>query len=195
MVSPTPGVMHNVFFTADTHFGHQYMLEFRPFRHVDEMDEALIARWNERIKGKDLVYHLGDFSFRNNRETANILRRLNGRIFLIKGNHDRLSAANRGSFEDVRDYYEVKAIGNTKLKPGIVLCHYPFVTWKKAHYGASHCHGHSHSNLRTTRNIRRLDVGVDTHDLYPYSYEEVREIMEKRGIDAVDHHEPRGRRA
>jgi calcineurin-like phosphoesterase family protein len=38
------------FFTADTHFGHVNMLRYcnRPFTSVEEMDAALIARWNRR---------------------------------------------------------------------------------------------------------------------------------------------------
>ena len=55
-----------VWFTADTHFGHGGALgRFkRPFRSVDEMDEALVARWNERVRHTDEVWHLGDFAYR-----------------------------------------------------------------------------------------------------------------------------------
>ena len=55
-----------VYFTADTHFGHKSILRLceRPFASLQAMDEALVARWNERVGPDDLVYHLGDFCFK-----------------------------------------------------------------------------------------------------------------------------------
>ena len=71
-----------VYFTADTHFGHENVIRFcdRPFSTADEMDEAMIANWNGRVKGNDTVYVyiLGDMFFRStNAET--ILQRLKGK--------------------------------------------------------------------------------------------------------------------
>ena len=47
-----------IYFTADTHFGHENVIRFcgRPFSCAAEMDEALIANWNSRVKGNDTVY-------------------------------------------------------------------------------------------------------------------------------------------
>ena len=78
-----------IYFTADTHFGHENVIRFcdRPFSSANEMDEAMIANWNARVKGDDTVYVLGDMFFRStNAET--ILQRLKGKKRLIVGNHD-----------------------------------------------------------------------------------------------------------
>jgi calcineurin-like phosphoesterase family protein len=75
-----------VFFTSDTHFGHAAVIRSceRPFASADEMDEALIARWNARIKPGDTVYHLGDFCYRSDRAAPYYLDRLHGEIHLIE---------------------------------------------------------------------------------------------------------------
>lgn len=47
-----------IFFTADTHFGHEnviWMCE-RPYRDIDEMNETMISAWNERVTGNDTDY-------------------------------------------------------------------------------------------------------------------------------------------
>jgi len=87
-------------FTADTHFGHARVIELarRPFAGLSDMDEALIARWNERIAPGDLVYHLGDFAFADHNR---YLPRLAGEKRLIRGNHDHSNRLVQGEDEQV----------------------------------------------------------------------------------------------
>lgn len=84
--------MSNVFFISDTHFFHQKILEFekeaRPFSSVEEMNEELVARWNNIVTKRDTVWHLGDVCFGHVSNLA-IIKRLNGTKHLIMGNHDR----------------------------------------------------------------------------------------------------------
>lgn len=88
----------NRFAIGDTHFGHARILEFtddngkpvRPFKSVEEMDETIIERWNNTVGPNDKVYHLGDVYFGHPDRAARILRRLNGRLRLILGNHDNI---------------------------------------------------------------------------------------------------------
>ncbi|MFR5135571.1 MAG: phosphoesterase, partial [Acutalibacter sp.] len=56
----------SAFFIADTHFGDGNILRYenRPFATVEEMDQELIRRWNEKVGEGDTVFHLGDFSAR-----------------------------------------------------------------------------------------------------------------------------------
>ena len=46
-----------IYFTADTHIGHENVIRFcgRPYATAAEMDEALVESWNSRVKGNDTV--------------------------------------------------------------------------------------------------------------------------------------------
>jgi calcineurin-like phosphoesterase family protein len=158
--------MKNVYFTADTHFGHKNIIKFcnRPYDSVEEMDEGLIAAWNSIVKKTDVVWHLGDFSFYNSTKSAEILKRLNGTKALIKGNHDSQQAAWWFELWDaVYDYYEFR---ENKIR--YKLFHYPIEEWANG----IHYHGHSHGNM--SRAIipkpNRIDVGIDAFpDIYKYA--------------------------
>ena len=79
-----------IFFTADTHWGHRNIIKYcqRPFADVDEMNETLITNWNNSVGKDDIVFHLGDFAMGGSADWSRLLDRLNGRIYLILGNHD-----------------------------------------------------------------------------------------------------------
>jgi calcineurin-like phosphoesterase family protein len=69
----------------------------------------------------------------------------------------------------------------------LILMHFPILSWEGMHHGSWHLHGHCHGSLPPTSQ-KRLDVGVDTHNLYPYSYMEVKDIMQSKKFSPVDHH-------
>lgn len=108
---------------ADTHFNHRNIIEYchRPFLTVEEMNEVLIYNWNCRVSPQDIVYHLGDFSMNSDKEfVSEIIRRLNGRIILIMGNHD----------QKPHKWYIDCGFENTTRKPmivddNIILMHEP----------------------------------------------------------------------
>jgi calcineurin-like phosphoesterase family protein len=79
---------------SDTHFNHKNILKYNRnyFKSVDEMNEIIIQKWNEKISKNDKVIHLGDFALGDDYEKIeNIIKRLNGNITLILGNHDTAS--------------------------------------------------------------------------------------------------------
>ena len=82
----------NIWFTSDTHFNHNNIIRFcnRPWNTVEEMDKALIENWNSVVKPDDIVFHLGDFAFAPNSKWKTLLQALNGKIYLIVGNHDEI---------------------------------------------------------------------------------------------------------
>ena len=79
-----------IFFVSDTHFCHENIIKYckRPFKSIEENDEELIRRWNEKVPEDGIVFHLGDVAFGDRERVDNILKRLNGKIYLVIGNHD-----------------------------------------------------------------------------------------------------------
>lgn len=197
-----------IYFTADLHFGHANILKpgysARPFLDVDEMNEQLVTRWNARVQEGDEVWLLGDVALISSARAVTLVKKLRGRKHLIRGNHDhQMNLSLHGCFETVRDYYELKVpyltIGPVHgdeprdKNQLIVLSHYPFATWNKAHYGSWCLHGHSHGNYRPGRpntfdGGRILDVGVDCHDYTPVRLDEIAVIMARKQFRVVDHH-------
>lgn len=149
----------NIFFTSDFHFYHTNIIKYcnRPFSSVEEMNETLIENYNKVVKKSDTVYILGDFAFCSKPKYAEIIQRLNGRIHLIKGNHDRKMSHTflESQFVWVKDYYELKHDGKK-----ICLFHYPMSSWNKSHHGSFHAYGHVH-NIQLMLG-RAMDVGVDS---------------------------------
>jgi calcineurin-like phosphoesterase family protein len=166
----------NVFFTADEHYGHANIIKFckRPFAHVDEMRETLIANHNSRVQKCDLTYHLGDMFWRHVSlsQATDILKRLNGKHFLIWGNHDETAEKvmkqcyGAPKFEWAKD---VKLIKPRAQYPSIWMSHYAHRVWPDSHKGSYHVYGHTHAVLPDYR--RSCDVGVDNWDYAPVSLE------------------------
>jgi len=179
-----------LFFTADLHFGHHNILcyDSRPFLTIEEHDEVLIQNWNSVAPHDSKVFVLGDlFWSRNPDVNLGILKRLNGRIILVKGNHEKwlkkLTPQQISlKIDKVVDYLEIK-VQDPEADNGrsqhIVMCHYAFLTWNRALRGSWNLFGHSHGNLPISIG-KSLDVGINSHSYYPISYSQVRDIMSKR---------------
>ncbi len=157
------------FYTADTHFRHARVIELngRPFRGFQEMDEALVRRWNDRVSPDDTVWHLGDFAVEADAARIDALfARLNGTKHLVVGNHDE---GHEGiltlPWASVQRLAHVEDAGRP-----VVLCHYPMTTWHEARHGAVHLFGHMHGKLPGTSS--RIDVGVDAWDYAPVTLAE-----------------------
>ena len=163
-----------IYFTSDTHFGHGGALGLyrRPFASVAAMNEALLARWNETVGPNDVVWHLGDFAIRQRPPVvADLLAQLNGRKHLVAGNNDPPSTRELAVWESVQSYLEIEADG-----VGMVLCHYPFRSWRGMGKGWVNLHGHSHGRLKPLP--RQFDVGVDVWSFRPVT---LSEILHSRG--------------
>ncbi len=170
-------------FTSDTHFGHANVLRYskRPFASVEEMNEAMIARWNARVAPDDEVWHLGDFAF--TKKPRAFFERLAGRKHFIVGNHDHKDTR-KLPWASIQYYTELR-----DAPTSIVLCHYPLEVWNKSHFGSIHLHGHSHGSL--PKKGKRIDVGVDPCLFDPVSEPWVRGVAEAFNVWAPDHHKPR----
>lgn len=135
------------FYISDLHFGHENIIRLcnRPFSSVEEMDKAMIDNWNAVVKPNDEVYILGDFCFKGVNSAESYVKKLNGKKYLICGNHDKMNSELRKCFEWVRDYAEVHDEGKK-----IVLSHYPMVEWNGFFHGSLHFYGHIHNSTDTT---------------------------------------------
>lgn len=82
-----------IWFTSDTHFGHENMLRLsdRPWSTVAQMNDAMVANINSKVAADDELYILGDFSFKMTVQDAHELRKSIAcrRVHLLLGNHDK----------------------------------------------------------------------------------------------------------
>lgn len=131
------------YYIADTHFGHANIIRYdnRPFKSMEEMDAAMILNWNKVVSSDDTVYILGDFSWHKENETLEILKRLDGRKVLIKGNHDRISPAISKMFSLIVDYLEINDHGER-----VIMSHYPMPFWNGQFRDSIHLYGHIHNS-------------------------------------------------
>ena len=77
---------------SDTHFNHANIIKYcnRPFNDIDDMNKKLIEYWNDTVTNEDIIYHLGDFLLGSKYDLIDIVSKLKGHIYLVRGNHDRL---------------------------------------------------------------------------------------------------------
>ena len=137
--------MPEKFYISDWHYGHKNCLAFdnRPFTTIEQMNTALVGRWNSVVKPGDSVYVLGDMFWCNADTAIPILNSLAGEIFLIKGNHDRCHIKRFvDQFVKVSEYMEIEDKDRK-----VVLCHYPIPCFKNHFYGWYHLYGHVHNSF------------------------------------------------
>lgn len=163
-----------IYFTSDLHFYHKNIMKYSPafrnYESAEEMNEKLIETWNSVVTPEDTVYDLGDISMAaNTKKIIEVAKRLNGKHFLIIGNHDysiksdkeKLMAMTKDDgnkmFEDIRDYKVITLPGIQ-----IVLSHYPMAAWENQQNGSIMLHGHLHDYMTNVKG-KILNVGFDLH--------------------------------
>ena len=82
-----------IWITSDQHLQNEriwsvYQNDTRPFHSQGEHDTMIIHHWNSVVSPDDLVFVLGDFIMGASENVESLLYRLNGTIFLVRGNHD-----------------------------------------------------------------------------------------------------------
>lgn len=188
----------NIWFTSDTHFGHANIIRYsgRSFDGIKEHDRGLIEAWNTVVQPRDLVYHLGDFSYKGEKTVEQLTKALHGQIYLIEGNHDAAAKASHKCFAHFAPVAKIRA-GEHKLW----LSHYAHRVWPGSHRGVWHLYGHSHNSLPDDPNALSFDVGVDAvaarlaeggepqaQDYRPMHLDEVATVMASKTYEPVDHH-------
>ena len=154
----------NVFIISDTHFNHKNIIEYsgRPFKTVEEMNEEMIKRWNNKVGKDDFVMHLGDFALGNKEEVVKIRDRLNGNIILLKGNHDNKSVREAG-FLIVKGTLEID---------NIIFSHNPLQK-KDIPAGFINVHGHIHGK----ESVNGFNVSVEKTNYEPILLEDLKKLI------------------
>ena len=176
-----------VWFTSDTHFGHENIIRFcnRPFSNAQEMNAELIRRWRDTVPEDGIEFHLGDFAHGSSRLWNHILCVLPGRKYLILGNHDMKSVSQgfMSLFELVTQQMTIRVGGQT-----IVLNHNPFLCHGGSYRNVWQLFGHVHSGPVSHTGIDhprlnmlfplQYDVGVNNNNFRPVSFAEVKAKIE-----------------
>ena len=170
-----------IYFTSDTHFGHNrnFIYEPRGFSSIEEHDQIIIKRWNSVVQPLDIVYHLGDAMLGADHEYGlNCLRQLNGHIYMIRGNHDTDTRwVEYCSLPNVVPLGWAEIIKHEFGKS--YLCHYPTETSCLENMAPIknhlvNLHGHTHSPHKFEHNKPyQYNVALDAHNCYPVSLEEI----------------------
>lgn len=167
-----------IFFIADCHFGHDKIIPMchRPFADAKEMQKEMIRKWNAKVSNEDLVYVLGDFSFKiNKHDTTKILEQLNGRKILIKGNHDRY--AGHPDFD--RFFEEICETKQLHIDDKeFFLSHYPIIDYPGAYRNGYMIYGHVHNQYVPYE--RMYCVSVECINYEPVTFEEIVNIYKDK---------------
>jgi calcineurin-like phosphoesterase family protein len=184
------------FFSSDYHFQHRNILAYdkRPFENISQMEETIVAHHNNIVGENDDFYYMGDVGLGYKKSEMSrieeLLWRLNGNKFYIKGNHDHK--------EHIRIYERTGTyLGEQKRividTVEIILNHFPLRTWDKSHHGSLHLYGHHHGAIDHTPWGRSMDVGIMRNNYYPFAWEYIAKELLSRDIMYVkgDHHKNR----
>lgn len=152
------------YYISDLHLFHANCLKFdgRPFNCVEDMHDAIRASWNNKVTNGDMVFIVGDISYRGkNEDLIAFVSTLKGHKILIKGNHDDVSDYRYSQlFDEICDYKEIQdSVDGNNYR--VVLSHYPIFSWKNMGRGAILIHGHTHDSAEDNFYQESLKIMTD----------------------------------
>ena len=184
-----------IWITSDTHFGHnkEFIYKARGFNSLDEMESFIIKDW-QKVQDDDIVYVLGDFFLGDDYAKINeILSKLKGKIYLLRGNHDT----------DAKMQYYTEVWGG-KIKrvehpddpikyngKVFMLSHYRMVTGS-LETNPKHCvfnlHGHEHTkNIFFEERPYFYNVCMDAHGCKLISLDSVCDDIDNKIEDCLSY--------
>lgn len=170
-----------IFFSSDYHFGHDKEFLWGP-RGLPSMfanSQAIVGNHNAIVKDEDDVYVLGDLMLGDNEYGLQMIKSLKGKLHIILGNHDTDTRIKL--YEQLPNVVEITYAKVIKVgKQHYFLCHYPTITAnyddKPYHNHMINLYGHTHQQTNFYNNNPFMyHVGVDSHDCYPVSIEQINE--------------------
>ena len=98
-------------------------MDKRGFESLETMHDYMIKQWNSVVRKNDEVVILGDFSLGKGEQTNEILRKLNGKKFLVNGGHDKFlqdKKFDQSLFQWIKPYAEMHDDGRKVAEPYVV---------------------------------------------------------------------------
>ncbi len=146
---------------SDTHFFHANIGRYcnRP----DGWQDLIVENWNHFIQPGEIVFHLGDLALGKKEDTETLVPLLNGKLYLMRGNHDRRGKAfyeNLG-ITLVKDPYSIVLFS----RPGLVFSHRPISPLPP---GVLNLHGHIHNNPSPEVGPRHINLSVEVREYRPW---------------------------
>lgn len=177
-----------LYFTSDSHFSHYNICRYcnRPFASRSDMDNTLINNWNSVVPEDGIVVHCGDFMLSHDGDIKDYMKylyRLNGRVLLIRGNHDRVELAQ--SNDKLINVVDMANIVTPDAK--LFASHYPCLAFNGDYQVFGHIHTLSNGKCTGSDGYvtelqlkNQYDVGVDQNGYTPVSFDELMKIFKKR---------------
>lgn len=174
-----------IYFTSDTHFNHDraFIWEPRGFGSIAESNQTLFDNWNAMVSPDDDVYMLGDFFLGIDLEfIQHTLDHLNGKIHLIRGNHD--TNAKMDLYRNSDKVVEIAdALWFDYQDRHFYLSHYPALTANlndSPETAVFNLHGHTHSKKRFYEDRPYMyNVAVDAQGNKPVSIDQIMAEIDK----------------
>lgn len=168
-------------FMADTHFGHKGILGFepqaRPYKTVEEMNQAIIDNVNSVSTWEDTLYILGDVGFSSCYEPLKYLQAR--KIIIVLGNHDY---PNKIQQIIGADPHRIKVCGASEYK-SCILTHIPVHECQMQRFRAN-IHGHLHTS--SLSDPRYICVSLEQNNMRPFTWEElVRKLPDPKLVESM----------
>ena len=172
--------------TSDWHFGHdrEFIWKARGFASVEDMNEHIIAAHNAIVKPDDDVYVLGDLMLGDPEAGINCIKRMNGKLHIVRGNHD--TDKRWDMYSKLPNVAELSnAIIFKYAKHHFYLSHYPTLTCNLEKESLTqmtlNLFGHTHQQTNFHMDMPFMDhVGVDSHRCFPVNLNDIiQEIHQK----------------
>ena len=199
--------IHNIWFTSDTHIGHDNILnlgEGRPFNSLNHMSSTIRDKWNNTVEPSDTIFVMGDIAMGNFEQSIQFFTNLPGNKLMIAGNHDKIFSGTNTKTRIERFTPLYEEVGFTILPENtsvtfvtdvgekeVLLSHFPygeewlgdnkdkFLKNRPVDTGLPLVHGHSHQRTKFESGPRQFSIGVDANEFTPVSAVEILRWIEQ----------------
>lgn len=184
-----------IYYISDTHFRDQAIFDKckRPFKSLQDMEEAIIQNWNKKISDEDIVYVLGDLVKDDDASAIQIFKQLKGHKHLIVGNHDHQLLEDIKSSNIFETIEFIKLIIDEDRK--VCVCHYPLMDWMEFNRQGILVYGHIHNKTEKNgkaykqikefyRSLPAYNCGVDVCNFEPRTLNELIKLKEENKYEA-----------